>query len=171
MANKITIPVSREVGFGAISSYTESGFPAASEIQYARIELVYGRSISTLRTYIHGGAQTGRNVNLGLYDQADPSDPNGVPRNRIVETGSTSTNGASEFFDISITPYSTPSPGFYWIAMICDDALVEFACTQSLAVGFVPVGRQTGTDVVLPATAGTITNPASPVLYSAAVEM
>jgi hypothetical protein len=170
MSEKITIPVSQEVAFGAISSYVESGFPVAGEIQYARVELQYGRSIETLRTYIHSGATVSRNINLGIYDQTDPEDPNGVPVNRVAETGTTSTDGASAFFDVSISVYGVPTPGFYWTGFICDSALVEVSCTQSLAAGFAPVRRETGAGTTLPLTAGTLTNPSSPVIYVAAVE-
>jgi len=171
MAVKIEIPIQKEVLFGAISSYTESAFTSAGEVQYIRIELSHGASITKLRTYIHSGGLAGRDINLGVYDQLVPSDPNGTPVNRLREIGSTSTAGLSGFVDIPIARYEPPVPGFYWMAFITNSNLIELACTQALAQSFAPLGRETSTGVVLPPTVGTLSNPTSAVIYVAAVEM
>ena len=160
----------REVLFGAISSYTESGAPSTSEVQYARVELEVGHPVSTLRTYIHSGGAAGRNVNLGLYDQEDASDPNGVPRTRLVQTGAVTTDGAAGFMDSPITPYFATVNGFHWLAFCTDSELIQVACTQLLPVGFAPVRSESGSGANLPATASSTTNPAAAVVYMAAVE-
>jgi len=126
-----------------------------------------------MQTYVSSGGTGSRNVRYGIYDQADPLAVNGVPVNRVAQTATSSTAGASgTFFNLALeSPYTVGATGYYWIASIQDSSALSFVTSVSIPAGFLPVRREdVGTGTTLPATAGALDNPTSAVIYVSAVE-
>lgn len=146
----------------------------ASEIQYTRIFLVKGLAITSMEVFLGLGGSGARNFNLGFYDQADPEDLDGVPVNRLAETGTTPTNSPTNVFrTIALgSPVVIPDTGFYWLAFISDTASpVTYNSTGgAFPQDFLPVRREAGAGTALPTVASGLSNPASSVAYVAALE-
>jgi hypothetical protein len=162
-----------EVTLGGILDYPDTGGSTASEIQYARVFLTAGVTYDAMKFYQVSGGSPSRSVNIGLYDQATPTSTTGTPNSRVAETGTTATATANNgsYVEISLSvAYTVTSTGFYWIAFIPDSATLKFATTAVYRADFLPTRRETGTGTTLPASAGTLTNPSSAVIYCALVE-
>jgi hypothetical protein len=159
---------------GTLLDYGASGGVTVGEVQYTQIYLSAATVITKMRVYIDAGGNTGRNVRLGIYSQTDPTNKNGLPVTRVAQTGSTTTNGANGTFlsPLLLVSYSVPTSGYYWVAFVTDNsASLKFSVTPTVyRAGFLPLRRETGSGVNLPATAGVLTNPSSSVVYASAVE-
>lgn len=158
---------------GGVMNYPSSGGLTSSEIQYTRIRLIAGQVFDTARTFIASGGSAARSLRMGLYDQVDPTSATGTPDTRVAETNSFTTGGLSgyqEFAFATPTTYSIPTSGFYWVAIIVDSSALSFASSAAYRADYAPVYRETGTGTTLPATVGTITNPAGSIAYASVVE-
>jgi hypothetical protein len=108
---------------------------------------------------------------MGIYDQADPANPAGVPVNRLAETGAIATTGTNSYISPAIGPLVIPISGFYWLAFVTDTATpLTWANTNEFPPDFLPVVREIGAGSVLPAVASGLTNPQSAVAFVAALE-
>lgn len=159
---------------GGLLDYGAAGGTTVGEVQYCQIYLSAATAITSMRTYIDSGGATGRNVRMGIYSQTTPSDKNGVPVTRVAQTNSTTTNGTNgTFLTAALTSsYVVPISGYYWTAIVTDNASnLKLAVSPTVyRAGYLPVRRESGTGTNLPATAGTLTNPSSAIVYVAAVE-
>jgi hypothetical protein len=157
---------------GALLNYSATGSGGNGEIQYTRIWLISGTVLTDMRCYIAGGGTGSREVRMGIYDQTDPLAVDGLPVNRVAQTNAVATAGANgSFFTQALTSsYTVAATGYYWVALIQSSAALSFVTTQSFEAGFLPVRREAGTGSTLPATAGTLTNPTSAVIYASGVE-
>jgi hypothetical protein len=152
--------------------YGSTGGNTSGEIQYTRIWLVSGTVLSSMETYIAAGGSGARSVRYGIYSQADPLNQAGIPLTRVAQTAAASTSGANGmFFNLPLlSSYTVIATGYYWLAKIQDSSAISFVTTASIPAGFLPVRRESGSTTVLPATAGTLTNPTSAVIFLAGVE-
>lgn len=158
------------LGFGFYRD--RNNFDVASEVQYARVWLTQGRNIDRMRTFVDAGGAVGRDVRMGIYGQTNPLNAAGVPRNRVAQTGPMTTGGADGTFltGVLTAVYTVPLTGYYWVAIITNSVVVDWATTKDFPADFAPVRREAGVGVTLPPTAGALTNPRSAVAYCAAVE-
>lgn len=156
------------VSLGSLLDYPSSGGTSSSEIQYARVFLTAGVTYDRMRFFQESGGSGARNVNIGIYDQSSPMSTTGVPNSRVAQTGTTVTSAANNgtFVTINLTSaYSVTTTGYYWLSFIPDSANLKFAVSLSYRGSFLPVRRQSGTGTTLPATAGSLTNPSSAVVW------
>lgn len=150
--------------------YPNTGTAVASRIQYARVPIQAGVTLVSGRVYVVSGGSPTRLARVGLYDQAVPTSPTGVPNNRIAQTATfnTSTTGLNTV--AFAASYLVPTTGFYWVAFVCDNAAIRWTASDVFPANYIPVYRETGVGLTLPATAGGLTNPQSAVVYAAGVE-
>lgn len=158
---------------GTLLDYPSSGGSSASEIQYCRVFLFAGTTYDAIQVFQTSGGAGSRNINLGIYDQATPGSTTGTPNSRVAETGSTATasgdNGS--FVEIALlSAYTVPTTGYYWLAIIPDSANLKFAVSATFRADYLPCRRESGTGATLPASAGTLTNPSSALIWIGAVE-
>ncbi|HEU03194.1 hypothetical protein LCGC14_0273540 [marine sediment metagenome] len=161
--------------FGSVIDYTQEGpAPVVSEVQYTKVFLTQGISINSMSIFRTTGGSAARFINLGLYDQASPMDPNGQPRNRLAETGATATTGTDSFISPALigAPIAIPATGFYWLAFITDTLTpLRVSCTLGIyPANFLPVFREASAATTLPTTASSLTQPASTLMFAAALE-
>lgn len=170
--------------FGTLLDYPSAGGHADGEIQYTRLFLIAGMIIDQMMTFIAGGGTGTRFVRLGLYDQTDPQDPTLGPDARIAQTDSEDTLGDNDTFknmDLTdavtggsglATTWTVPVSGFYWLAVIQDSSVIDFAVTAvAYRVDFLPRREEdVGTGTTLPASVGAVTNPTSAVALVAVLE-
>jgi len=162
-----------EFMFGTLLDYPSPGNVSSGTVFFLRLKFPAGVVFSDMRTFIDSGGTAARSIRMGIYSQTDPSDANGVPNTRVAQTGSTVTTGQSGLFmtvPLIGGDYTITTTGFYWIALVSDSTSLKFAVTAAARADFLPVRQESGTGTTLPATAGTLTNPISSVLYIAAVE-
>lgn len=168
---------------GSILDYPNEAVGSAQEIQYTRIVLHAGDIIDRMVYFLAGNGSIARLVRMGIYSQPDPSSVTGVPTTRVAQTNITDTGGASPAFTLTTltdavtggtggtpTPYIVPITGFYWAAFVADNGIAKYAVTPTVRANFAPIRREATTSVTLPATVGTITNPSSAIVFSAAVQ-
>lgn len=168
-----------EHALGTVLDYQKTGSFTASEIQYTRTWLVAGLIMDRMSTFVSAGANGTRDFRMGIYDQLDPLDPIGVPRNRVAQTNPTAP-AATGWARPQLTNAPTggsgtpltwlPVTGFYWMAFITDETALQFCVSDPYQADYAPVYRETGTGLILPATVGVLTNPVSAISYVAAVE-
>lgn len=159
---------------GGLLDYGAAGGTTVGDVQYTQVYLTAGTTITKMRCYIDSGSGASRNVRMGLYSQTTPTDKAGLPVTRVAQTNSTATTGSDGlYFTVNLTAsYVVPTSGYYWVAHITDNASnLKFSVSPTVyRAGFLPVRHEASTTTVLPATAGTLTNPAGAVVYCAAVE-
>lgn len=161
---------------GMLLDYPSAGTVTASEIQYTRIWLYANQVITGVEIFPTANINTGDNARVGLYDQTTPTSDVGVPVSRVAQSNSTQVGSANAYQAISFTAnYTVPTAGYYWIAVISDNAgslLADpsFAVSSTYRANFLPIRREAGSGTTLPATAANLNNPASAVMYAAAVE-
>lgn len=145
---------------------------AANEIQYTRVWLRAGITISAMRTFITAGANGVRQIQLALYDQVTPTANNGIPNNQVATTAAdTPPIAFTGIRDVALTAsYLIPASGWYWIAIQVDNAAMSFLISHVYRAGSVPRYEEASGVFTLPGTAGVITQPQSAALYAAAVE-
>ena len=162
-----------EFMFGTLLDYPSPGNVSSGTVFFLRLKFPAGVVFSDMRTFIDSGGTASRAIRMGIYAQTTPSDKNGVPNTRVVQTNAVATTGQSGLFmtvPLIGGDYTVPTTGFYWLAVVSDSTSLKFAVTAASRANFLPVRQQTGTGTTLPATTGTLTNPVSSVLYIAAVE-
>jgi len=168
---------------GSILDYPSEAVGASQEVQYSRVVLHAGDSISKMAYFLAGNGTAARLVRMGLYSQADPSSVLGVPVTRIAQTDIEDTGGTQPaptellLTDAATggtggtpTPYLVPITGYYWLAFVADNGIAKYAVTPTVRANYAPVRRETTTSVTLPATVGTLTNPSSAIVFAAAVQ-
>jgi hypothetical protein len=159
---------------GSLMDYGGAGGVTAGEVQYTKTFLTGGTIITAMRCYVDTGGSASRFVRMGVYSQADPTNPSSVPATRVAQTNSEATTGADgAFFTKALTAsYTVPVTGYYWVAFITNNAAaLKFSVSPGVyRTGFLPVRRESSTGTTLPATVGTITNPSSALVYCSAVE-
>jgi hypothetical protein len=172
------------VSFGSILFYSVSGGATASLIQYTRVKLSKGKVYDRGVTFIDLGGLAGRTIRIALYNQSTPLDATQAgskPYNRVAVTDAFDTAGANGTYvtpeltdgaDLgNLLPYEIPESGYYWIAIIASNAAIKFAVTSAVyRAGLLPLWQETSTGVVLPASAGTLANPAAAVGFCGIVE-
>jgi hypothetical protein len=159
--------------FGSLTSYGTNANSIASQIQYTQVFLAAGITLNTMRVYRTTGGSPARHIRLGVYNQAVPSDEGGLPLNKIAETAETTTSGTFSYIQPALlAPLAITTTGFYWVAFVADTATpLRFQVTNgSYPPGFTPLWRESTTGTLLPATTGTLSNPASAIVFAAAVE-
>jgi len=159
---------------GTSLGYSIAGGLPSGEIQYTRIFLLAGLQISAVEVFVDSGGNANRSIRVGLYDQADPGDTQGDPVNRLAQSNSTPTGGVPDgtYFSLPLTStYTVPESGFYWVAIVVDSASLKLIVTGAVyRENYAPVRRQSVAGATLPATAGSLTNPASAIAFAAATE-
>ena len=167
---------------GSLLDYPNSVSVTASEIQYLRLPFSGGIILDRVQYFLEAQGAAARVLRMGLYDQAVPADPVGVPNNRVAQTDEANTAGALvQFRNLILTdaptggsgvaaPYTVPVDGFYWLAFTCGNTNVKFAGSLVYRGNYLPVRRESGVGTVLPAVAGGLSNPQSGLVYTAALE-
>ena len=167
------VSVPGDVMFGTLFDYPTAGAASAGDVQYLRLRLQIDQIVTGSRTFFDTGTSPARNVRMGLYDQADPEDPTGVPVNRLRQTASlvSSVYGDGAFAEASWVGgnYVVPITGYYWIAIVQDSASLKIPVSAVMRADFLPVYREASAGTTLPATVGAISNPASSVLFQSLV--
>jgi hypothetical protein len=158
--------------FGSLLDYPSNGSGAAGEIQYVRVYLTEGVVLTEMRVFVESGGSATRYVRLGIYSQTDPTSASGVPVTREAQTDASATdsdNGTFKTVALS-SSFTVEDEGYYWLAIVADSVSLKFAVSASFRAGYLPVRREAGSGTTLPATAGTLTNPTSALIYVATVE-
>jgi len=153
--------------------YHSSGSPAAAdEVQYTRVWLSEGVTIATMRTHIRGGANGVRQLRMAIYDQAVPLSNTGTPNNQVAVTLADTPPGAfTGERNVALTaPYVVTTSGWYWLALQVDSGALSFLVSPSFPAGSISRREENPGSFTLPATAGATTQPASAVMFVAAVE-
>jgi len=154
---------------GRYTDYSGSVALVASRLYYIRNWL----NVGTVITKMECGSVTGAtaNINMGIYNEASGN----VPNSRLAQTGTTAigAGNSNTFVAVALSaPWTVPSSGYYWFAIICDSATPTFSATANVR-GQPMINRavlfQAGSTTVLPATASTA-NTNSAVPYLSAVE-
>lgn len=162
-----------EAMFGTLLDYPFAGSgSAAGEIQYVRIFLLAGQTLTDMRTFLDSGGSPSRLIRMGVYDQTDPADFTLGPNARLAQTAATTTgpglNGTFLTFPFLTGNLSIATSGFYWLALVQDSPVISYAVTATHRADFIPVRRETpGVTADLPAVAGPTTNPVSALAYLA----
>jgi len=160
--------------FGPFSDYTGlQGSPqAANEIQYMRVWLRAGITITSMRTFITGGADGVRQIQFAIYDQVTPTSDSQGPNNRVATTAADTPPGAfTGVRTVALTaPYAVTTTGWYHLAIQVSSGAVVFLMSVTHRAGTIPRREETPGGFTLPATAGVTTQPQSAALYCAAVE-
>ncbi len=159
---------------GRLIDYTGAqGSPqAAFEVQYTRVWLVAGTDLVTMRTFITGGANGARRIRMGVYDQADPTDPTDVPQNLVADTGNNTPPAAfTGKRDVTLSAlYTVPASGWYWLALQVESGALVFLLSDTWRADSAPRREENPGSLGLPAGAGATTSPQSAALYCAAME-
>jgi hypothetical protein len=162
-----------ELMFGTLLDYPSAGNVTASTVFFLRLKISAGVVIANMRTFIDSGGTASRNLRMGVYSQATPSDPNADPLTRVAQTAADDTAGDSGLFKtipLEGGNYTIPETGFYWLALLADSTSIKFAVSSAVRANFLPVRQESSVGTTLPATTGVLANPVSAVLYLAAVE-
>jgi len=182
LANLLSLRPGR-LTLGDMLRYGPEGAPTASSIQYTRIFLSLGTVLDRMETFVSSGGTLARFVRIGLYAQADPLNPIGVPVTRVAQTNALETsldNGLFKALQLTNaptggsgapTPYTVTSEGYYWVAFITDSGVLKHPSTvQVYRPGFIiQFLTEASVETTLPAAATPVTPPASAILYAAAV--
>lgn len=161
---------------GSLFDYPSAGGMTDGDVQYSRVWLIQGLKIDRIRYFVNSGGTPSRYVQCGLYNQTDPQDESLDPNARVAITSIHDTVGTDGTYrDINLTAlYTVPATGYYWIAIVTTSNSIAFPVSAVVRENFAPVRRQSlggsweGTG--LPATASGLSNPASAVVYVAALE-
>ena len=163
-----------EFFLGELLDYGSKSIEPDSEIQYTRIFFPKDLIIGSMQVFVTGGDDVGDVVKMGIYDQADPTNEASIPNARVAQTAAVSiTSTANSYVVVSLSAdFTVPTAGFYWLAFVTDgNADQEFTSTSVISSNFAPVRRETTATTILPATAGTLTNPSSAIIYVSALEV
>lgn len=144
------------IQLGSLLDYRRSANVSAGVIQYTQVRLVEDQSFNELGTFITAGGNGTREIKFGIYDQADPSDFEGVPRDRVAQTIEAAPANNNEYFIQLIDggSFVVPTTGFYWLALIQDNAGLKINVTEgTYFLNYVPQYFETSTGTTLPLTA------------------
>ena len=105
------IPVGAHM-LGSLLDYPAAASSPSGEVQYLQIKVTAGVILDDMQYFLETGGSASRNVRMGLYEQADPTDRLGIPTNRVAQTNQTNTTGAvDQFKDLSAQQASAISSG------------------------------------------------------------
>jgi hypothetical protein len=150
-----------------------SGSPVTpNEVQYVRVWLVGGRTITKMRTFIVSGADGVNRLQFAIYSQMTPESISGAPNAQVAATAAnTPTSGTTGLYDVPlVTPYVVPASGFYWLAVQTDNDVMAFTVSVTYRAGSVNRLEEAMGSFALPSPAGVTTQPQSAIIYVAAVE-
>ena len=150
-----------------------SGSPqSANEVQYTRVWLDAGITITSMRTFITAGANAARQIQFGLYSQATPASNTGVPVTRVALTAADTPPAAfTGLRDVALTvAYLVPTAGWYWVALQVDNATMAFLISGVYRASSATRSEENPGVFTLPSPAGATTQPQSAALYAAALE-
>lgn len=150
--------------------YPNVGTAVASRIQYARTLISAGVTLTYGRVYVESNGSLVRLARVGIYDQATPMSTTGTPNNLLAQTATFNTNTSGLNTVALGVPYAVTTTGYYWIAFVCNSNAIRWSASDVYPANYIPVYRETGVGLTLPATAGGLTNPQSAVVYASAVE-
>jgi len=164
-------------GFGSLLDYPAVGSLAADQIQYIAVRLFSGKIYDRMVVFIDSGGTAGRDIQLGVYDQATPSDSIVDPDSRVAQTDVVNTNVTQPgFYIVQLTDgagtpqtFTVPDPGVYWLAATVDSNAVKFAATNQYRADYLPKRAQFGVGG-LPASAGALSNPAEALIFVSIIE-
>lgn len=165
-----------ELMHGTRLSYYKQGGAPAGEVQYIRLRLGAGTVVGGMQAFVVSAAAGGsKRLRMGLYNQSDPANPALGPYTKVRETAQVDVAGTSNtlyYAAFTAGNYTVPSTGYYWLAIVQDSTSITFAISEVNHAGFVQMRRETpGATADLPSSAGTLTNPASPAVYVAGVQV
>jgi len=163
--------------FGTVLDYPSVGSGAGDSIQYVAARLLEGKIYDRLAVFIDSGGTIGRTIQAGVYDQTALF-PAINPNNRVALTDVLTTDVTQpDFFELPITDgagtpqtYTVPTSGLYWLALTVSSNAVKFATTPQFRANFLPKRTEAGSGGV-PASAGTLTNPAAALMLVALIEV
>lgn len=151
--------------YGAVGSMS-----GANVIQYCRVWLTAGLTISRVRVFVDSGDSPSRTIRMGIYSQATATDPDGVPLTRVAQTAEVGTVSGKITTPL-VSPYAVTVTGYYWIALVCSTTSIKFAISLTVyRADFAPVYRETTAAQALPASASGLTNPEAVIAYASAME-
>jgi len=160
---------------GSLYFYGTTGGFTADEVQYARTFLRVGREYGSMRAYVASSTGPTKDIRMGVYDQADPSNGSGVPNAKIRETALTlPSTGVFTAAAFTAGNWTVPESGYYWLAIVRESAGGQFNVIQTNATypaNFLSVRRQTTTGTALPSTTSGLSNPASSVILASLLEV
>jgi hypothetical protein len=168
-----TIGNPKQKMLGSLLDYRVSGSFSANEVQYTQVYLLVDQVIEAFRFFIDRTTGGTKQIRMGLYDQADPDDVDGVPQNRLVQTGLVNASAEDVFTTETLgSPLTITTSGYYWIAVVRSSGGGQFQIqqTDSYPADFLPVRRQSTASTALPASASGLSNPASAVVLAIALE-
>ena len=163
---------------GSLFDYPAVGNSTTNLIQYIAVRLFDGKDYDRMFCFIDSGGIAARTVQLGVYDQVDPStvtDPDTrIARTDVEPTNVTQpdyaefplTDGAGTPVTLSIT-----ETGIYWLALTTNSNSIKFAMSIQFRANYLPVRREVGSGGLLPASAGILTNPSSAVTLVGLLEV
>jgi hypothetical protein len=157
---------------GSLPDYPfQAGVSGAHDIQYTRVWLFQDAEMTSMETFlVSTGAQ---DIRFALYSQTDPKDDHADPNTKVAETAVlpiTSVDAGDYVGAALTTPYTVPATGHYWLAFLCSSTAPKFAASTTFRANYLPRREESNAAATFPATAGTLTNPASACLFVAAVK-
>ncbi len=163
---------------GSLLDYPAVGSLAADEIQYVAQRLFEGKVYDRVGTFIDSGGTAGRDIQMGVYDQATPSASIVAPDTRVAQTDVDPTNVTQPGFtgflltDGAGTPqtYSPPVTGVYWLAFTISSNAVKFAASVQFRENYLFRVVQSGGGG-LPASASALSNPAASMILVGLIEV
>lgn len=166
----ITAPID-EFQLGTLLDYVEEASPVDEEIQYTRVLLNKGVTISSMRTAFTTFVGADAFLRMGIYDQTDPTDPSLEPNAKVTETDLQTISGVGTVDASLVAAYEVPTTGFYWLAWVLNTpgGLKQVASSGSVPADLLPVRFEAGAgSAALPATASGLSNPGGPILLATA---
>jgi hypothetical protein len=156
---------------GDILDYHNTGSPSANTVFYTRVPFDAGEVINSMRIYVDAGASAAKFVTMGIYSQVTPSSTSGTPSSRVAATASSAGSVLNAVKTVALTsPYTVPTTGFYWLALVLSSSSLGLAVSDTYAPNFIPFYEQSVGSYALPATASGLTNPGGSIPYLSAVE-
>ena len=156
---------------GALMHYPFVGVVEPNEVQYTRVWLTAGLTIDRMQFFLSNTTGQEKKVRMGIYAQNDPSSTAADPAMKVAETASTSPAQNVFTSSLLLPAYTVPVTGYYWLAFARTAGTGLFDVVQSglFRDSFLPVRRQATMADTLPANASGLSNPASAVVYLAAM--
>lgn len=165
---------------GDILHYTGSTVETDGEVLFIRNFLPAGIKIVSMEVFPTQVGGAGVTIELGIYDQVDPTDAAGLPDTKVAEiTGFTADTALPNVYDqrAITTPaggYIVPSTGYYWLAFLSSGGggpgtKIKPVLTASYVPLFTPIRFKAG-QATLPASAGAVVTGGGSLVFIAAVE-
>lgn len=168
------------VFLGDLLHYHNTAVEISDEIQFVRNWLEAGQHLTKMEIYPTQLGGSARFNYMGIYDQVTPTDPLGVPNDKVAEITpyASDTVVVDTFFQSAITTpgggYTVPTSGYYWFAYLSSGTggpatKVKPVITVNYVPGFTPIRFKAG-QTSLPASAGAVTIEGGALIFIAGVE-